>query len=207
MQSVCFQQKPLAVYMFARTYCYNVRGVSGPEFWWGSWGWRRLYCILLNFFINNLDGLASLCKHREIGLSLNFSLHYYASNQYANLYSPLALGESCTKRNLYSECCLVVILWERGWELGLARRQRHFNCGCYQAFLLGTPLSQHNWCFWLKSRQECPGTCLHRCTVCLWWSFASCLDILPPSGALALLPTLILLVVSQSTANWHLCWC
>lgn len=147
MQSVSFQQKPPAAYIFARTYCCNVRSASGPDFWWGSWDWRRLLCILLNFFINNLDGLASPCKRWEVGLSSNFSSHYYASNQYANLYSPLALGEGCVRRDLYSECCLVVILWERDWELGLARRRRHLNCGCYQVFLLHTPLWQHDWPF------------------------------------------------------------
>lgn len=141
MQSVSFQQKSPGVYVFARTHCCNVRSASGPDFWWGSWAWRRLHCILLNFFINNLDRLASPCKHWEIGLSSNFSLHYYAPNQYVNLSSPLALGEGCIRRNLYSECHLAVIFWEASWELELARRQETLELWLLSCvFVMYTPI-------------------------------------------------------------------
>lgn len=123
MQSVSSQQKPPGTYAFARAPCCNVSSASVSDFWCESWGWRRLRCILLNFFINNLDGLASPCKHRGTGLSLNFSLHYYAPNQYVNLWSPLALGEGCIGRHLYSECCPAICFWETDREPGLAGRQ------------------------------------------------------------------------------------
>lgn len=123
MQSASSQRKPPGRYAFARAHSCHVSSASVSDFGWESWGWRRLRCILLNFFINNLDGLASPCKHWGAGLSLNFSLHYYAPNQYANLSSPLALGEGCIRRHLYSECCLAV------WFLGDRLRAR----ACWKA--------------------------------------------------------------------------
>lgn len=165
-------------------------------FWWKSWGWRRLHRLLLNFFINNLDGLASPCKHWDIGLSLNFSLHYYAPNQYVNLYGPLALGEGCIRRDLYPERRPTFIFWETDWEPGLSKRQKTLSLWLIPYLFIIDTFITANRPFCLKSRQECPEACLCSWTVCLS-------ALLPPAlisyhllGALALSPALKLLSLS-----------
>lgn len=172
------------MYTFTRAGWCHVRSASGVDFLWQSWGWSRLHRILLNFFINNLDGLASPCKHWEIGLSLNFLLHYYAPNQYVNLYSPPALGEGYIRRHLYSEFCLAFVCWERAWEPGLAGRQEKLSLCLLSWLSVMYILVTAQLAFLFEKKSEMYWSSFVWWAICLCRSFASYLEILASSRSL-----------------------